>query len=359
MSEKINYEELKTLIANQIKSENLHEVLPEDAIERIKEKILSQHAKIDGAKIPEVVSEIDSKAFPFNTENGVFPNEEEVNSEQIIASGATDSFNVDSGEAPIGISFEPVMGYTPELPEMLKKATPEDLFVFDFNELGQSGENLSYKAMRLMNDPDVKKSMNDIWIQEGKTKANVYVAKFEKMGEIEFNYTNGTSKFTETPSLPDYVGGTQFKENPYAAESMPQIDGAVKGELETYIKSSVDLEKTIHDILMNVIKDSLLTNTEKAINTTSLVDLNTTEVVPTNNTELYVNESFKLTIQEIIDGVDYEKIKLPNELNENINSGNKNGLIRENESIQEWEYCGKIYITPLNRISKTSGYIKS
>ena len=51
--------------------------------------------------------------------------------------------------------------------------------------------------MRLMDDPDVKKSMHDLWIQEGKTKAKVFVAKFEEMGEIDFNYADGTSKFTE------------------------------------------------------------------------------------------------------------------------------------------------------------------
>jgi hypothetical protein len=37
---KMNIEELKTLIANSIREENLQNSLPEDAVERIKNKII-------------------------------------------------------------------------------------------------------------------------------------------------------------------------------------------------------------------------------------------------------------------------------------------------------------------------------
>ena len=39
MAKQINIEELKSLIANSIKQENLHDALPADAVEKIKDKI--------------------------------------------------------------------------------------------------------------------------------------------------------------------------------------------------------------------------------------------------------------------------------------------------------------------------------
>ena len=213
-----------------------------------------------------------------------------------------------------------------------------------------------------MNEPDVKKSMNDLWIQEGKTKADIYIAKFEKMGEIEFNYSDGTSRFTKVSSL-DYVESSKFKENPYSAESLPQIDEPTKESLETYVKSSIDLEKVVHDIVMNIVKDSILTNTEKA-NT----DMQEEIEAPVDRLGFGVNvsqtikpmeESFVLSMKEIVESENYKKINLPNKLNEDIFSGDNNFLIQENESMQKWEFEDTTYFTPKIRLSKTKGYIKS
>jgi len=361
---KLNTEELKTLIANQIRNENLNGSLPDDAIERIKEKILAKNAHESAQGIPEVVSE-DS----FNTDDRVFPDEREGTpspEQQLDMTGSTQpEVFVDAGAVSMNNTTAPTMGYTPELPEMLKKAAPGELFVFRYNDVGESGENLSFKPMRLMNDPDVKKSMNDLWIQEGKTKADVYVAKLEKMGEIEFNYSDGTSKFTETASLPDYAGGPQYKDNPYAEKSLPQIDAATKNELETYVKSSVDLEKVVHDIVMNIVKDSLLTNTEKAVSTDGVQE----DIAPRVDRPGYgaettqmvrpMEEGFTLSMREIAEGESYKKIDLPKGLNEAISSGDKGMLVQENETMQQWEFENKTYFTPTDRLSKTKGYIKS
>jgi hypothetical protein len=265
---------------------------------------------------------------------------------------------------------EPTTGYTPELPEMLKKAAPAELFVFRYNDIGESGENLTNKPMRLMDDPDVKKSMHDIWIQEGRTKAKIYVAKFEEIGEIDFNYTDGVSRFTEKSSLPDHAGGTEYKDNPYAAASTPQIDATTQGELETYIKSSVDLEKVVHDIVMGIVKDSLLTNTEQSSSEDpnaiqeDIYDLGTREnngysvAQAVKPMEEGLNKNIP-TMEEIVNSDSYLKTALPNELNESINSGDKSMLIKENEFVQEWGFKGKSFYTPVNRISKNKGYTKS
>jgi hypothetical protein len=270
--------------------------------------------------------------------------------------------HVDAGAVPLDKPSGPVIGYTPELPEMLKKAAPGELFVFRYNDVGESGENLSFKPMRLMDDPDVKKSMNDLWIQEGKTKADVYVAKFEKMGEINFNYTDGTSQFTETSALPDYAGGPKYKENPYAAASLPQIDAATQDSLETYVKSSVDLEKVVHDIVMGIVKDSLLTNTEKAVDVQEDIaprvdrpgyGAETTQMIRP------MEESFTLSMEEIAEGDGYKKVDLPKDLNESIKAGDKLFLSEENETMQKWAFNGSVFYTPKDRLSKTKGYMKS
>jgi len=270
MKTEMKIEELKSLIASYIRKENLHEALPADAVEKIKEKILSRNNNESAQSIPEVVSEFNFPTINTSTDDRKFPDERNMaaspDNQPSISAETIAHVDVPAGAVPTDVPVEPTMGYTPELPEMLKKASPGELFVFDYNEVGESGENLSMKPMRLMDDPDVKKSMNDLWVQEGKTKAVVYVAKFEKMGEINFNYTDGTSQFTEASSLPDHAGGPEYKENPYMPDAMPQIDEPTKNELETYIKSSIDLEKVVSDIVMGMVRDSVMTNTEQAAN---------------------------------------------------------------------------------------------
>jgi hypothetical protein len=363
MSAKMNIEELKTLIANGIREQNLQGALPEDAVERIKERILALRDKDAEKNIPEVVSELDVPALNYATDNDAqFPDERELVAspeQQINMTGETQHIDVPAGSAPTEQPSEPTMGYTPELPEMLKKADPAEIFVFKYTDIGESGENLSNKPMRLMDDPDVKKSMHDLWIQEGKTKAKIYVAKFEEIGEIDFNYADGTSKFTEKASAPDYAGGPEYKENPYAAESLPQIDEPTQAGLETYIKNSVDLEGVVKDIVMGVLKDSLLTNTEKAVNE-DIAPVEDRFGNATDNAQSVkpMEEEFELTMEEIVKNNDYDRVILPDGLNESINSGDKKNLINENEFVQEWEFEGERFFTPVDRISKNKGYTK-
>jgi hypothetical protein len=371
MASQINIEELKALIANSIRQENLHDALPSDAVEKIKDKILALKKSESAKEIPSVVSEevineftapvipgvgTDARQFPDETE--IAASEESENNEQ-----PDGSMFIHPGSAPTEEMSNPTMGYTPELPDALKKAEPAEVFVFQYSDLNKSGENLSLKPLRLMDDPEVQMSMNDFWIKEGKTKADVYVAKFEKIGEINFNYADGVSKFVENGSEPDYAGGEAYKENPYEAASVPQIDSETKGELETYIKNSVDLEKVVNDIVMNVLKTSLMNPTElnKPEMSTSVVTSNIPAVTANINEEFGGDEEieFNITMKDIVESESYQKIDVPSELNEKINSGDKSMLIRENSEVQEWEYNGSRYYTPIGRISKSKGYIKS
>lgn len=380
MAKQINIEELKTLIANGIKQENLNDALPADAVERIKNKILAFKKREAAKEIPEVVSEdvvteLDIPVLPAGGDDNKFPNETQITpspEQQVDMTGNTDHFFMDAGSNQTEQPSQPKIGYVLELPDAIKKSAPAELFVFNYSDLNKSGENLTFKPLRLMDDPDVKMSMSDLWIKEAKTKADVYVAKFEKIGEINFNYADGTSKFIQTPSAPDYAGGPSYKENTYEAPSLPQIDGATKGELETYIKNSIDLEKVVTDIVMGIIKNSVLTNSEKALNVNEDIDSTDREiggygaredqmVKPMEESIDHGDEEveFNITMREIVEDESYQRIVIPEGLNEKINSGDKSLLIRENKEVQQWKFDGKTYFTPVGRISKDKGYIKS
>ncbi len=380
MAKQINIEELKTLIANGIKQENLNDALPADAVERIKNKILAFKKREAAKEIPEVVSEdvvteLDIPVLPAGGDDNKFPNETQITpspEQQVDMTGNTDHFFMDAGSNQTEQPSQPKIGYVLELPDAIKKSAPAELFVFNYSDLNKSGENLTFKPLRLMDDPDVKMSMSDLWIKEAKTKADVYVAKFEKIGEINFNYADGTSKFVQTPSAPDYAGGPSYKENPYEAPSLPQIDGATKGELETYIKNSIDLEKVVTDIVMGIIKNSVLTNSEKALNVNEDIDSTNGEIggygaredqmiKPMEESIDHDDEEieFNITMREIVEDESYQRIIIPEGLNEKINSGDKSLLIRENKEVQQWKFDGKTYFTPVGRISKDKGYIKS
>ncbi len=88
--------------------------------------------------------------------------------------------------------------------------------------------------------------------------------------------------------------------------------------------------------------------------------------ISSNEQSQYVNENtdeeeieLVVTMREIIESVDFEKVLLPKELNEKINSGDNSMLIRENNEVQEWKCGDRIYYIPKERISKTRGYIKN
>ena len=78
MSKQMNIEELKALIANGIREQNLHESLPEDAVEKIKERILSMRDKESVKQIPEIVSELDAPSLSYGSNEEEMPDEREL-----------------------------------------------------------------------------------------------------------------------------------------------------------------------------------------------------------------------------------------------------------------------------------------
>ncbi len=369
MSNQMNTEELKTIIVNKIKEIGLNDVLDNTIVDKIKNKVMNiyNHEQAQNS-IPEVIPEAVSPANMGTTEIGMMPN----------PTGETPSTTETMGTEPeMGVIQHLEIGttgnipaYTPELPSFMDKIEPAKVIIFSQNELSEGGENLSNKPLRTFSDPDVKKSMNDFWLDKGQKKADVYMAKLEKIGELEFNYANGTTVFTEKRFEPDFEAQAKYKENPYAGSSsvvMPSDHINVSGQpnIMNQIASSVDINQVVTDIVMNILKNQLLTNTEKAV---SAGEFNSDTMLPKTSTgvPMYplgavkpegIAESFSIKMIDLVN--EYEKIDAPANLKEAIEKNNKKFLVKENEEVQEWLVEGKTYYTPVVKMSTRKCYIKS
>lgn len=381
MSTKIDKEQLKTMIASKVKDMDLNTVLDAAAIEKIKERIVnvynSEKAK---SEIPEKISEASFPANLGTTETGVFPANisltagtvvvdpnKVITASTLIGSIETTPSPYDGTQVPgqnidLGTTGN-IPVYKPELPSFMDKIEPAKVIIFSQNELSEGGENLSNKPLRTFENPDEKKSMNDFWLDKGQKTADVYMAKLEKIGELEFDYANGTTKFIEKRFDPDFEAQAKYKENPYMATGPAKpstLDINGQSNIVNQIASSVDVEKVVTDIVMNILKNQLMTNTTKAVNDN---DFNPKEhgfgaIKPTTpNSFGQMAESFDIKMLDLVNN--YEKIDAPTELREAIEKNNKTLLVKENTEVQEWNINGQSYYTPVNKISTKKCYIKS
>lgn len=376
MSNKINTEELKTMIVGKIKEIGLNDVLDTAAVERIKDKVMGvyNHEKAK-ASISDVIPENTIPAGMGVTEMGNFPKEE------IPVTGETASIESTSVEAPISNydgTIQPgqnidagttgnIPAYAPELPSFMNKIEPAKVIVFSQNELSESGENLTKKPLRTYEDPDIKKTMNDFWLDKGQKRAEVYAVKLEKIGELEFNYANGTTQFVEKRFDPDFEAQNKYKENPYMADNAgPALPGEldINGQpnIAAQISTSVDIEQIVKNLVMKMLKDQLMTNTTKAVNADSTHEYSLGAIDPSNpnrpmdNQGYYVSESFEIKMIDLVN--DYNKIDTPKTLKEAIEKNDKTFLVKENAEVQEWKLEGKTYYTPVVKMSTKKCYIK-
>ena len=386
MPEKINLEELKVMIANEIKNEGLHEVLDNISIETIANSILHRHDKEKAqGSIPDIIPEqaegpeIATSAVSMPTPSG---KNEVPSNKYYTPQGDLDSFGTGITNSPAQIDQSTtgnIPAYTPELPSFLDKIEPGKIIVFDMNELSQGGENLSHTPFRTFSDPDVKKSMSDLWVEDGKRKAEVYIAKFEKIGDIEFNYANGTSQFIERRFDPDFEAQAKYKENPYSTPSVPQ---AVDSNILAQLSTAVDIEAVVKGVVMDILKKQLLGNTtmeSPKVGNEGFGFDQTQAVMPMEESTPGYNaykkamfkgdgdisdlnavaDKFNLNMSHLVDdNGPYSKTEIPDGLKEHIGAGKRGFLKNENQDVEEWNFNGLSYYLPKNRISKNKGYIK-
>lgn len=380
MSDSITTGELKTIIANKIKEVGLHDVLDNKAIETIQNRVMSAYNH-DKAKstIPSVIPEATIPAGMGNVEQGIFPGGGFGTGEPTGRTSMADAVSVEAKPVSGDFTQQPgqnmdagtsgnIPAYTPELPSFLDNIEPAKIIIFSQNELSEGGENLSNKPLRTFSDPDVKKSMNDFWMDKGQRKAEVYMAKLEKVGELDFDYKNGTTQFIEKRFDPDFEAQAKYKENPYMANNAgPATPGAldINGQpnLVNQIATSVDINKVVNDIVMNILRNQLLTNTEKAAGMNPNTNIKIGEIADSEPMGYSVAQSIKPMEEsfstKMIDLVnEFRKVESPEQLQEAINKNDRAYILNENEEVQEWIIGGKSYFTPVNKISIRKCYIK-
>jgi hypothetical protein len=349
MPEKINIDELKALVANEIKNEGFHDVLDDTSIEKIVNNILDKQKKENMVNsIPDILPEQTQPQQETQT-NNMTP---ETNTPQPIDQST-------SGNIP---------AYTPDLPSFLDKIEPGKVIVYDMNEISHGGENLSYAPLRTYENPDVKKSMHDLWVEEGKRRAEVFMVKLEKIGEIEFNYTNGTSQFINNRLDPNFQSLAKYKENPYAVQdAAAKVEDMNRPTLMSQISTAVDLERVVKDIVMDIIRKGMMgeqaTHESYGYDTTQAVKPMEETVVGFTSKNAFAHEGelhnqFNINMAILVDdNGKYTKAELPLSLKEHIGLGKRDYLKNENSEVEEWGYEGVSYFLPKNRISKNKGYI--
>jgi len=252
---KVSDDQLGVIIASQIRERGLNDVFDASVVDSIKAKIKAEYKRMREAPSQEsVIPEADgvvptpsaANTFPYDVEND---DSGEVPPVEIDVKPA-----MEAGGQATDVAYDPKV-YTPELPDMLKHVKPAKLVAMELSELENGGELLASKPFRTLDDIDVQKSMMDLWKEEGCTKAEVYIIKYEKAGEMAFDYTNGTSVFIPTPSEPEAVNAEPYKENPYSEEN-PNEPNKFKEpstkEIENYVRTSVDVEDIVKRVALEL-----------------------------------------------------------------------------------------------------------
>jgi hypothetical protein len=354
MKEKINQNEINALIAKEIREKGLNEILKIDTIrERVYKKIkeMKQGETINELENPSPVGS--GVAFPRDT------GEQNLNA-PIIAQSEDKGVGMPAGAQTMNTPIEPTVA-TKEIPDFLKNVEPGKIIVFGYNELSEGGENLTNKPFRTLENPENRKSIGQMWSEEGKTKAEVYLAKFEKVGNLEYDYQNGTTKFVEDMEQPLIDANGTYKPNPYKVEPNP----VVEKNINDYVRQNVDIDKKVNDVITNIVKNYFLTNTERAVNDQPSPQSTDPNVLNPNGTmsaeakkSMGIQENIGLHDLVAINSI-FRKIDTPADLLETLNGkSNKASLVYENEEVKKFVIDEKEYYFPKNAISIRKCYVK-
>jgi len=276
--EKITTSEINDIIKRKLHNSNLFNI-DNDTIEKIKERVTSEFHKnkktkdsnmsesqTDSNKEDDTVIDITPKnttVTPGELPSAITKEKMELNTDGDISIALKEKVLADK-ETELSIREtelnrkEEELKYRPQLPIQIENAEPEGLFVFNANDLSLSMEALSNIKMRTMLNPDILKSMNDIWLECAKTKAEIFGVKFEKLGEISFDPFNGTAKYEEhkceiedTPQEPilTQTGSEPMVDavNPVMNVAQPLING-------TGVANAINIEQTVKDIVLGILK---------------------------------------------------------------------------------------------------------
>lgn len=366
--DKISKEQLATEIASQIKEMGMNGIFNEEFMNKVQESVSS---KINNPVLEEEIDLEGTSTMQEDSEDGGVVN--------TLSGGGEDPNNTDF--VP-DAAAAPAEDYTPQMPSFLDKIEPDQFVVFDMNELSEGGVNLSNKQFRTFDNPDVKKSIHQCWIEEGKRSAKVYVAKFEEIGDISFDPLAGTSKFEEKRINDISVPGE--KVNPYAGEGGPQIMspgfGAepnnidIQGYMKQYIEDALRAQlnggfQMQEPVVQNPQPEAPMQESPAKKGENLIIADNAQEAIPREGVKTPVVEESQVVdskdnelkmVELAMDDVSYRKVDAPEGLRESLSNSEKASklLVSKGSEVQELKYEGVHYYYPVNIISSKKCYVK-
>lgn len=292
MKTQISLSEVESLIRKNIEEKGLHNHISNDQIEEIKKKIKARLSMPSTGVMfyssPE--SDIDGNiGMESGLEEAIAPTEEDqddiinvqktnnpVSHETTIDNSALDvskkEGELETKEQIINHEAEELenkerelnnkeeeLSYKPVLPNSLLQAEPGKLFIYDMTQLSLGGESLSNQPYNIMDNPESKTSMHDLWIQDGKVRAQLFKVEYKPIGEMVFDPFNGTTKFVEMP---------QPLESDLPQEERDGVQQAIDSQIPT--EPMIDSVEPVTDVTLPMSQDMGLngTNVQQAIEST-------------------------------------------------------------------------------------------
>jgi hypothetical protein len=255
MAEKIKTSEIEEIIKKKLKDSGLSDEIINDSVKQIKEKIMD---KYNSSKSEETTSnkeeEIVNVEIPSESPTAMEePNPELIKQEfeQDVKAKELENKEKELTAKELELKQkEKELEYKPQLPEPLKEVGKESFFVFDENQISLGAEALSNCAFYLKDNPEMKSSMHSTWINKAFTRADLYVVEFKKIGELEFNPFEGTTKliqFTTETQVAETSPNTGFEIektviDDKSVQEMPQVeedalDKIIREKIEKMLKN--------------------------------------------------------------------------------------------------------------------------
>lgn len=202
--------EIEKLIKEKLQKNGVYEMVGEDKISEIKEKVRSiikskkleeaeaQTPKAETPQAPVSTTQnpnisVKTTEDPERTALAKKQAELEMKEKQMAEKEAM----LSQKELELEMK-EKELAYKPELPEKIMNLESGELIVFSENELSLGTESLSERKFRLRANPDEKVSPHELWIKDAKTKSNVYLVELKPIGQLVFDPYNGTTVLERT-----------------------------------------------------------------------------------------------------------------------------------------------------------------
>lgn len=267
MKKQISLSEIESMIRNHIDEKGFKTHISDNQIEEIKNKIKTRMSMPSSGIFymnpPEDTDSIIDAGGDFSggMEEEVIPSNEE---DQTMPISNYES-DIEASKEEVGIDQEQELSYQPQLPNAIQQAEPGKLFVYDMMQLALGGESLSSAQYNCKDNPELKQSMHDLWLNDGKIRAEIFKVEYKSIGELVFDPFNGTTKFVEMQQplesdLPkedregvEHAINSQFPIDPMVDSTDPITDVILPPNTDMGL-GGIDVQKSIENTVEKILR---------------------------------------------------------------------------------------------------------